>query len=94
MSVRPIRDQIVVSKNETESKSPGGIHIVVREEKNVSGTVLAVGVGHLTSGGALVPLDVKVGDKVLFNKSMASEVNHKGETVYVLAEASVICVLE
>jgi chaperonin GroES len=94
MSVRPIRDQIVVSKNEAESKSAGGIHIVIREEKNVSGTVLAVGVGHLTSAGAVVPLDVKVGDTVLFTKSMSAEVNHKGETVYVMAESAVICVLD
>lgn len=94
MSVRPIRDQIVVSKNESETKSPGGIHIVVREERNVSGTVLAVGAGHLTSGGSVVPLEVKVGDRILFTKSMASEVTHKGETVYVLAESAVVCVLD
>lgn len=95
MSARPIRDQIVVSKNESESVSPGGIHIVIHEERNVQGTVLAIGSGRLTTTGTVIPLEVKVGDTVMFNKSMAVEVKDKqGKNVYVLREDAVLCVLD
>lgn len=95
MSARPIRDQIVVTKNDAESVSAGGIHIVVHEEKNVQGTVLSVGSGRVSISGTVVPLEVKVGDTVLFNKNTAVEVKDKqGKSVYVLREDAVLCVLD
>lgn len=93
MSVHPIRDFIVVSKSEGPQKSPGGIIIAHTEEKNIAGTVVAVGSGRVTMNGSVVPLDVVVGDKVLFNKNLAIEVKDGDQTVLVLREDQVICVL-
>ena len=90
----PIRDSIVVKKEETASKSSGGLYIAHVEEKNVKGTVIAVGSGRVTMSGGVVPLDVAVGDKVLFNKSAASEVKDGEETFLVLREDGVICILK
>jgi chaperonin GroES len=88
MNVHPIRDQVVVSKHKDEEKvSPGGIiHVSISTNKNVEGTVVAVGSGRVTMSGAVVPLEVKVGDKVLFNPSQAMEVQVDGHTVLVLRE--------
>lgn len=93
MSVHPIRDQIVV-KVETVKKQEG---LIIRpdtiEEKSVVGKVVAVGSGRVTMSGAIIPLDVVTGDQVRFNKNLATEVTHDGETVFVLREENVTCVL-
>lgn len=93
MSVHPIRDQIVV-KVETVKKQEG---LIIRpdtiEEKSVVGKVVAVGSGRVTMSGAIIPLDVVTGDQVRFNKNFATEVTHDGETVFVLREENVTCVL-
>jgi chaperonin GroES len=95
MSVKVLRDFVVVSKDaEKESLSPGGlIHVIVSSEKNVTGTVLSVGSGRITMNGTIVPLEVQVGDKVVFNKNVATEVRDGNETVFVLREDQVVCVL-
>lgn len=93
MSVHPIRDQIVV-KVETVKKQEGLIYRPDNvEEKFVVGTVVAVGSGRVTASGTIILLDVAVGDLIKFNKSYATEVSHGGETVYVLREEHVTCVL-
>jgi len=95
MSVHPIRDFIVVSKDsEQEEKHGSGIVIVRTETKNVVGTVLAVGSGRVSMNGTVVPLEVHKGDKVLFNKGMAIEVKDGNDTVLVLREDQVICVMK
>jgi len=93
MSVHPIRDFIVVTKDSGPEKSAGGIFISHTEEKNITGTVVAVGPGRVTMNGNVVPLDVAVNDKVLFNKNHATEVKDDGQSVYVLREEQVICIL-
>lgn len=92
MNVHPVRDQVVVSKEkESEKVSPGGIiHVSVAPSRNVEGTVVAVGSGRVTMSGAVVPLEVVVGDKVLFNPSQATEVSVDGNTFLVLREDAVI----
>jgi chaperonin GroES len=94
MNVQPIRDQIVGSKESTSEKSSGGIIIQHVEEKNVVGKVLAVGKGHRTLTEAIVPLEVQVGDRVLFNKNVATEVKDGDVSVFVIREEAVICVLK
>jgi len=93
MSVHPIRDQIVV-KVETVKKQEG---LIIRpdtiEEKSVVGKVVAIGSGRVTASGTIIPLDVVAGDQVKFNKNLATEVTHDGETVFVLREEHVTCVL-
>ncbi len=93
MSVHPIRDFIVVTKDAGPEKSPGGLFIAHTEEKNVTGTVLAVGSGRVTMNGSIIPLDVAVNDKVVFNKNMATEVKDGDNLVFVLREDQVLCVL-
>jgi chaperonin GroES len=94
MTVQPIRDYIVVSKNDAPKTTASGLVIAHVEEKNVSGSVLAVGSGRVTMNGSVVPLDVSVGDTVLFNKNMAVEVKDGGSSVFVLKEDQVICILK
>lgn len=93
MSVLPIRDFVVVSKEDTNKTTASGLYIAHAEEKNVTGTILAVGTGRVTMNGQVVPLDVKVGDRILFNKNLAVEVKDGNDAVWVLREDQVICVL-
>jgi chaperonin GroES len=94
MTVQPIRDFIVVRKDEATAKSSGGLYIAHVEEKNVKGTVVAVGSGRVTMSGSVVPLDVSVDDKILFNKNNAIEVKEENETLLVIREDGVICILK
>ena len=94
MSVSPIRDSIVVSKDAGPEKTQSGLYIAHTEEKNVTGTILAVGSGRVSlDGSTVIPLAVNVGDKVLFNKNMAQEVKDGDTTVLVLREDAIICVI-
>lgn len=75
MNVRPIHDRILVKRLEADNKSPGGIIIPdAAKEKPVEGLVVAVGSGKRDKDGALIPLDVKAGDRILFSKYSGSEV--------------------
>jgi len=95
MSVHPIRDFIVVSKESAQDEvSKGGIVVVRQEVKNTTGTVLKVGSGRVSMNGTVVPLEVHEGDKVAFNKNMATEVQDGHDTVYVLREDQVIAILK
>lgn len=95
MNAKPLRDFILVSKDKEPEKTPGGL--IYRpesvEEKIVTGVVLAAGSGRVSMDGTVVPLEVKLNDKVVFNKNMATEFKVDGETVYLLREDQVMCVL-
>jgi chaperonin GroES len=95
MSLRPLRDFIVVSVIKSDEKTASGLLYKpsIVEEKIVTGTVLSTGTGYLTDGGAVVPLDVQAGDTVLFNKQMSVEVKHQGETFFLLREEHVLSVI-
>lgn len=95
MSLKPLRDFIVVAVPKVSEEKIGLIiKPSIVEEKIVTGLVLATGSGYLTDGGIVVPLDVKVGDNVMFNKQMSVEVKHNGETVFVLREEHVLSVVQ
>ena len=93
MSLKPLRDFIVVSVTKTEEK----IGLIYKpstvDEKIVTGRVLAAGSGYLTDSGSIVPLEVKEGDSVLFNKQMSVEVKHQGETFFLLREEHILSVV-
>jgi chaperonin GroES len=75
MKFRPLHDRVVVRRVENEQKSPGGIIIPdTAAEKPQQGEVIAVGPGARDESGKIIPLDVKVGDKVLFGKWSGTEV--------------------
>jgi chaperonin GroES len=94
-SIRPLHDRVIVRRTEQEDKTPGGIIIPdTAKEKPVKGEILAVGPGTRDDSGKLIPLDVKVGDIVLFGKWGGTEVKLEGEDLLVLKESDIIGVVE
>jgi chaperonin GroES len=94
MKFRPLHDRIVVERIEAEEKTPGGIIIPdTAKEKPQQGRVLAVGPGGRDETGKLIPIDVKVGDTVLFGKWSGTEVVIGGEEVLIMKESDVMGVI-
>ena len=95
MKIRPLHDRVSVKRVEEEKKSAGGIIIPdAAAEKPVQGVVKAVGKGKILENGEVRPLDLKVGDKVLFGKYSGTEVKVDGEDVLVMREEDVMAVIE
>jgi chaperonin GroES len=95
MKIRPLHDRVVIRRMEEERKSAGGILIPDNAaEKPVQGEVVAVGNGKLLDNGELRPLDVKVGDKVLFGKYSGTEVKIAGDELLVMREEDIMGVIE
>ena len=95
MNIRPLHDRVVVRRMEEERTSAGGIVIPdSAAEKPAQGEVVAVGNGKLLDNGELRPLDVKVGDKVLFSKYGGTEVKVEGEDLLVMREDDITAVIE
>ena len=95
MKIRPLHDRVIVRREEDERKSPGGIVIPdTATEKPMKGRVLAIGKGKILEGGDVRPLDVKVGDKVLFGKYSGTEVRVDGDDVLVMREEDIMAVIE
>ena len=94
VAIKPLEDRIVVQANEAETTTASGIVIPdTAKEKPQEGTVLAVGPGRFEDG-ARVPLDVKVGDRVLYSKYGGTEVKYSGEEYLVLSARDVLAVIE
>ena len=95
MKIRPLHDRVIVKRVEEERTSPGGIVIPdTAAEKPIQGKVVAVGKGKILEDGNVRPLDVKVGDKVLFGKYSGTEVKVDGEELLVMREEDVMAVIE
>jgi chaperonin GroES len=95
MNVRPLRDRILVKRLEEQEQKVGGIIIPdTAKEKPQQGRVVAVGSGRLTDKGATIPLDVKVGDTVLFGKYGGTEIKIEGEEYLILREDEVLGIVE
>jgi len=95
MKIRPLHDRVVVRRTEEERKSPGGIVIPdTATEKPVRGKVQAVGKGKILENGDIRPLDLKVGDEVLFGKYSGTEIKVDGEDLLVMREDDVMAVIE
>lgn len=92
----PLNDHVVVEAIEVEVKSQSGIIIpdTASKEKPMEGKVLAVGPGKLDDGGKRLPMDVKVGDTVLFTKYGPTEVKVDGKEVLILSESDIFAKLE
>ena len=94
VAIKPLEDRIVVQANDAESTTASGLVIPdTAKEKPQEGTVLAVGPGRYEDGNR-VPLDVKVGDKVLYSKYGGTEVKYSGEEYLVLSARDVLAVIE
>ncbi|HYX66884.1 MAG TPA: co-chaperone GroES [Burkholderiales bacterium] len=95
MKIRPLHDRVIVKRIEEERKSAGGIVIPdTAAEKPDQGEVVAVGKGKKDDQGKLIPLDVKVGDKILFGKYSGQTVKVKGEELLVMREEDIMGVIE
>ena len=94
-TIRPLRDRILVEREEEERLSAGGIVIPdSAAEKPIRGKVIAVGNGKVLENGEVRALDVKVGDRVLFGKYSGTEVKLGGEELLVLREEDVMAVID
>ena len=95
MKIRPLHDRVIVKRLEEERVSAGGIVIPdSAAEKPVQGKVVAVGKGKILEDGNVRPLDVKVGDKILFGKYGGTEVKVDGDELLVMREEDVLAVIE
>ena len=94
MSFRPLRDRVLVRRDETETVSKGGILLsAAHSEKPSEGIVVAVGDGIVTGEGVNIPVDLEVGDHILFDKWAGTDIKIDGETLRIMQEADVLGVL-
>lgn len=95
MKFRPLHDRVLLRRVESDAKTAGGIIIPdTAKEKPAEGEVLAIGTGLRDETGKLVPLDVKVGDRVLFSKWSGTEITIDGEELLVVKESDIMGVIE
>ncbi len=91
---RPLHDRVVVKRIDAEGKSKGGIIIPdSAKEKPSQGEITAVGPGGRDESGKLIPIDIKVGDRVLFGKWSGTEVKLDGEELLIMKESDIMGVL-
>ena len=95
MKIRPLQDRIIVKRLEEEQKTKGGIIIPdSAKEKPIEGKVIAVGKGKVADDGKLIKMEVKVDDKVLFNKYGGTEVKIDGQEYLIMREDDILGVIE
>jgi len=95
MQIRPLHDRVIVKRLDEEKKTASGIVIPdSAAEKPDQGEVMAVGKGKRSDAGSLVPVDVKVGDRVLFGKYSGQTVRVKGDELLVMREEDIMGVVE
>jgi chaperonin GroES len=95
MNFRPLHDRVVVRRVDEETKSKGGIIIPdAAKEKPMQGEVIAIGPGGRDESGKLVPIDLKVGDNILFGKWSGTEVKIDDEELLIMKESDIMGVIE
>lgn len=93
-TLRPLHDRVLVRRLDTEAKTAGGIIIPdTAKEKPTEGEVVAIGSGTRDEDGNLHPLDVKVGDKILFGKWSGTEVKLDGEDLLIMKESDIMGII-
>ena len=94
MRIKPLADRVVVKVIEPEEQKKGGIIIPdTAKEKPQQGEVMAVGPGRVTDNGQKIPLEVKVGDKVIFGKYSGTEVTVDSEEFLILRESDILAIV-
>jgi chaperonin GroES len=95
MKFRPLHDRVVVRRIEAEEKTKGGIIIPdTAKEKPQEGAVIGVGPGGRDESGKLIPIDLKVGDRILFGKWSGTEIKLDGEELLIMKESDVMGVVQ
>jgi chaperonin GroES len=94
MKLRPLYDRLLVTRTEEKQKTTGGLFIPdTAKEKPMEGEVIAAGPGARNEAGALVPLDVKAGDRILFGKWSGTEVKLNGEDLLIMKESDIMGII-
>lgn len=95
VTFRPLHDRVLVRRVEGETKTSGGIIIPdTAKEKPTEGEVIAIGSGTRDETGKLSPLDVKIGDRVLYGKWSGTEVKIDGEDLLIMKESDILGVVQ
>ena len=95
MKIRPLQDRVIVKRIAEEEKTKGGIIIPdTAKEKPQEGKVIAVGKGKVNEDGKVIPVQVKVGDRILFGKYSGSEIKLDGEEHLIMREEDILGVIE
>ena len=94
MTFRPLHDRVLVRRIAAEAKTAGGIIIPdTAQEKPQEGEIVSAGAGARAEDGAIIPLDVKAGDRILFGKWSGSEIKIAGEDLIIMKESDILGVL-
>lgn len=95
MNIKPLADRVLVQPLETEeSKSAGGIIIPdTAKEKPQEGTIVALGPGRVDENGKAIPMNVKVGDKVLYSKYGGTELKYDGKEYLIMSENDILAII-
>ncbi len=94
MKLKPLADRVVVKPSKAEEMTKGGIIVPdTAKEKPVWGDVIAVGPGRTSDDGKLIPMEIKVGDKVLYGKYSGTEVTMDGEEVLIMRENDIFAIM-
>jgi chaperonin GroES len=92
MNIKPVRDFVAVVKESQQKKTSSGLYVPdVVEDKVITGTVVAVGSGHIAGSGNIIPLEIKVGDSVMFSRASAVEIKVGDSPVMLLREENIFC---
>jgi len=95
MSFKPLHDRVVVKRVASDEKTKGGLIIPdSAKEKPAEGEVIAVGEGARKDSGELIPMSVKVGDRILFGKWSGTEVTLDGEELLIMKESDILGIIE
>ena len=95
ITIKPLEDRIVIRQVDSEEKTASGLYIPdAAKEKPQEGKVLAVGPGRVDDNGNRVPVDVKVGDHVIFSRYGGTEVKYDGEELQILSARDVLAIVE
>ncbi len=96
MNIKPLHDNIIVKQFEEEKITKSGIVIpdTSKGEKKEQGEIVAIGSGRVNEKGEVRPLEVKVGDKIIFSKYSPSEIKIEGEEYLVMKESDVLAIIE
>ncbi len=95
MTLKLLYDRIAIKRAETITKTKGGILIPeISQEQQNEGIVIAVGTGNRNQQGNIIPLDIKVGDKVLFKKWNGTDLKIEGEEIMITRESDIMAILD
>lgn len=96
MKLRPLHDRVIVKRKDKETKSAGGIVLTgTAAEKSTQGVILAIGKGRILENGKIRPLDVKVGDLIIFNEGYGIKTEHiNNEEVLIISESDILAIIE